>query len=114
MTVGLRDRIADKLPKVAIVPTTALVEKLRMVKDSEEIAEIRRAVDQAERAFAVLKASIRPEQTEKEVADNLEHQMRLFGAKGASFTVDHCGRAASRAAARSPDRASESARPTSC
>ncbi|HEY2147394.1 MAG TPA: Xaa-Pro peptidase family protein [Pirellulales bacterium] len=86
MTVGLRDRIADKLPKMAIAPTTGLVEKLRMVKDPEEIAEIRRAVDQAELAFAVLKASIRPEQTEKEVADNLEHQMRLFGAKGASFT----------------------------
>jgi Xaa-Pro aminopeptidase len=86
MTVGLRDRIAEKLPKLTIVPTTLLVEKLRMVKDKEEIIEIRRAIDQAERAFAVLRASIRPEQTEKELADNLEHQMRLFGAKGASFT----------------------------
>ena len=56
-----------------------------MVKDREEVAEIRRAIDQAERAFTVLRASLRPEQTEKEVADNLEHQMRLFGAKRASF-----------------------------
>ena len=85
MTVALRDRIADKLPKLALVPTTGLVEKLRMIKDRDEIAEIRRAIGQAERAFAVLRASLRPEQTEKEVADKLEHQMRLFGAKRASF-----------------------------
>lgn len=86
MTVGHRDKIANKLPKLDIVPTSVLVEKLRMIKDKEEIADIRRAIDHAERAFAVLRASIRPDQTEKELADNLEHQMRLFGAKGASFT----------------------------
>ncbi|HEX3997979.1 MAG TPA: Xaa-Pro peptidase family protein [Pirellulales bacterium] len=85
ITLGLADRIANKLPKVGLVPLPNLVERQRMVKDKEEVAEIRRAIDQAQRAFAVLRASIRPEQTEKEVADNLEHQMRLFGAKGASF-----------------------------
>jgi len=86
ITVGLCDRIANKLPKVSLMPLSMIVERQRMVKDKEEVAEIRRAVDQAERAFAVLRASLRPEQTEKEVADNLEHQMRLFGAKGASFS----------------------------
>jgi Xaa-Pro aminopeptidase len=85
ITVGLCERIANKLPKISLVPLSNVVERLRMVKDKEEIAEIRRAIDQAERAFAVLRASLRPEQTEKEVADNLEHQMRQFGAKGASF-----------------------------
>jgi Xaa-Pro aminopeptidase len=85
ITVGLRDRIADKLPKVSLIPTSGLVESLRIIKDKEEIAAIQRAVSQAERAFAVLRASIRPDQTEKELADNLEHQMRQFGAKGASF-----------------------------
>jgi Xaa-Pro aminopeptidase len=85
ITVGLCDRIANKLPKVSLMPLSNVVERQRMVKDKLEVAEIRRAIDQAERAFAVLRASLRPEQTEKEVADNLEHQMRLFGAKGASF-----------------------------
>ncbi len=85
ITVGLRDRMAKKLPKVEMVPVSGLVEQLRMIKDKEEVAEIRRAAQQAERAFAVIRAAIRPEQTEKEVADNLEFQMRLFGAKGASF-----------------------------
>jgi Xaa-Pro aminopeptidase len=85
MTVALRDRIADKLPKLALAPTNGVVEKLRIVKDREEISEIRRAISQAERAFAVVRAAIRPEQTEKEIADNLDHQMRLFGAKRSSF-----------------------------
>ncbi len=85
ITVGLCDRIAAKLPQINVVPLSNVVERQRMVKDKEEVAEIRRAIDQAERAFSVLRASLRPEQSEKEVSDNLEHQMRLFGAKGSSF-----------------------------
>jgi Xaa-Pro aminopeptidase len=85
MTVSLRDRIADKLPKVAIVGTSGLVERLRLIKDKYEIARLRTAVWQAEKAFAVLRSTLRPEMTEKEAADELEHQMRLFGAKDAAF-----------------------------
>jgi Xaa-Pro aminopeptidase len=85
MTVGLRDRIADRLAKVEIAATSGLVEQLRQIKDTEEVARIRRAVWQAEKAFAVLRSTLRPEMTEKEAADELEHQFRLFGAKNASF-----------------------------
>ncbi len=65
--------------------TSGLVEELRVVKDKEEIAEICLAARYAEKGFAVLRATLRPERTEKEVADELENQMRLFGAKGCSF-----------------------------
>ena len=85
MTVGLRDRMAEKLPKVEIVATSGLVEQLRLIKDKEEIARLRQAVWQAEKAFAVLRSTLRPEMTEKEAADELEHQFRLFGAKDAAF-----------------------------
>jgi len=85
MTVGLRDQIAEKLPKVEIVPTSEMVEALRLIKDKDEIDRLRRAVWQAEKAFAVLRSTLRPEKTEKEVADELEYQFRLFGAKNASF-----------------------------
>ena len=66
--------------------TTGLVEELREVKDKEEIAEIRAAVQLAERAFAVVRAGLRADQTEKQVADALDHQIRLFGGQGTSFT----------------------------
>ena len=58
MTVGLRDRIVEKLPKVEIVATSGLVEKLRLVKDKDEIARLRVAVRQAEKAFAVLRSHL--------------------------------------------------------
>ena len=85
MTVGTRDRLATAAPRLEIVPTSGLVERLRRIKDRAEIAEIRRAVQHAERAFAVIRASLRPEWTEKRVADELEHQMRLFGARSSGF-----------------------------
>jgi Xaa-Pro aminopeptidase len=65
--------------------TAGLIEQLREVKDKHEIAEIREAARYAEQAFAVLRATLRPNRTEKEVADDLEHQIRLFGGKGTSF-----------------------------
>ncbi len=85
MTISLRDKIAEKLPKVEIVPSCGMVEQLRQVKDREEIARLRRAVRQAERAFGVLKATLLPEKTEKQLADELEHQMRLFGSRNRGF-----------------------------
>ncbi|MEX0676296.1 MAG: Xaa-Pro peptidase family protein [Pirellulales bacterium] len=85
MTVAVRDEIAGALPKTELASTTELVESLRLVKDKDEVAEIRRAIWFAERAFGILRASLRPERTEKEVADELENNIRLFGGKGCSF-----------------------------
>ncbi len=85
MTVGLRNQLAEKLPNVELVPTSGMVEELRLIKDRDEVERLRRAVWQAEKAFAVLRSTLRPEKTEKEVADELEYQFRLFGAKNASF-----------------------------
>jgi Xaa-Pro aminopeptidase len=85
ITVGLRDRIAADLAKVELVTTDGLVEGLRILKDKEEVDAIRAAVRCAQRAFAVLRATLRPEKSEKEVADDLEYQSRLLGAKTCSF-----------------------------
>jgi Xaa-Pro aminopeptidase len=85
MTVAQRDKLAEKLPKLELVATPGLVEDLREVKDRWEIERIREAVRVAEKAFAVVRATLRPEMTEKFVADELEHQIRLFGARCSSF-----------------------------
>jgi len=78
--------IERELAGVDCLPTVGIVESLREVKDKDELNEIRYSVMLAERAFAVVRASLRPEQTEKEIADALEHQIRLFGGRGTSFT----------------------------
>jgi len=85
MTVSLRDRIASGLPRVEILATSALVEQLRQVKDKDEISQLLRAVWCAEKAFGVVRAALRPDKTEKEVSDEMELQLRQFGAKGSSF-----------------------------
>jgi len=85
MTVALRDQIAGQVPKLEIVPTAGLVEELRQIKDRDEIERLRRAARIAAKAFGVLRATLRPEKTEIEVTNELEHQMRLFGAKCRGF-----------------------------
>ncbi|MFZ5828819.1 MAG: M24 family metallopeptidase [Planctomycetota bacterium] len=85
ITLGLRDRLAEKLPKLELTATSGLVETLRRCKDSDEVDRIRQAARQAEKAFGVLRASLVPDRTEKQLADDLEYQMRQFGARAASF-----------------------------
>ena len=86
VTVALHKELGEKLTATQFVPTSGLVEQLRQIKDKAEIEEIRAAISLAERAFAVVKAGLRPEQTEREVAFELEHQIRLFGGQGCSFS----------------------------
>ncbi|HBV65944.1 MAG TPA: aminopeptidase P family protein [Rhodopirellula sp.] len=67
------------------VSTTAVVEKLRMIKDEGEIAATRRAVEIAERVFKDLIPTLNSEKTERAIAHDIEHRMRLLGAEGCSF-----------------------------
>lgn len=86
MTVAFLAGLSKQLPRLEIVPTTSLVEGLREIKDREEVAQIRQAIDLAERAFAMVRAGLRPERTEKQIAHDLEHQIRSLGGTGCSFT----------------------------
>jgi len=85
MTVALKESLEKKLARVEFISTNGLVEQLREIKDRDEIAAIRRAVLHAERAFKVIRASLRLEQTELQVATELEYQIRGFGGAGCGF-----------------------------
>ena len=85
MTVEAFQKLSGELPGLELVPLSGVVEQLREVKDREEIEQIRHAIQVAERAFAVVKASLRRECSEKSIADALDHQVRLFGGEGCSF-----------------------------
>ena len=85
MSVALHEALSAALDTVELVSTKELVEELRVVKDREEIEAIRRAAVLARRGFDVLRATLTGEKSEKQVAAELEHQLRLFGAKGCSF-----------------------------
>jgi Xaa-Pro aminopeptidase len=76
---------APGLSGTELKPLSGRVEALRAIKDREEIAAIRAAVDIAERAFVMLLAGWRRDENEKDLADMLEGYLRRCGATGASF-----------------------------
>jgi Xaa-Pro aminopeptidase len=78
--------LGDKI-RVRVEPTTDLVEKLRVLKDEEEIAKIRAAVALNEQVFTEVYNSLGPDQTEIEIALNVESSMRRMGAQSPSFAT---------------------------
>ncbi|MEA3408476.1 MAG: aminopeptidase P family protein [Chloroflexota bacterium] len=87
MTVQEYEQWRDVLPQIEWVATTDLVERLRMTKDAREIDLIEEAVRIADEAMAYILEWIRPGVTEREVAWELEVQMRTHGAEALSFTT---------------------------
>ncbi len=85
MTVSFFEKLKEGCKQTTFGTSEGLVEELREVKDSEEIAAIRYAIKVAQQAFAVIRSSLRPNRTEKEVGDELEYQIRLFGGVCGSF-----------------------------
>lgn len=85
VTVEMFEAWQKESPATDFASCPGLVEDLRMIKDADEIAEIRTAVRFAEKGFATLRATLRPDLTELEVAHDLEHAMRKFGSPGVSF-----------------------------
>lgn len=73
------------LPAVDLVPVGTHVESLRMIKDKGELAAIRRAIAIAQRAYIMLKAGLRSEDSEKDLVDLLESNLRRCGAVSAAF-----------------------------
>ncbi|MCG0239061.1 MAG: Xaa-Pro peptidase family protein [Firmicutes bacterium] len=70
---------------VELVPAAGLVERLRQIKDPEEVAAIRRAAAIADAAFQHILGYIRPGVTEREVALELEFFMKRQGASALAF-----------------------------
>ncbi len=105
LSVAAHQQLVTGLPTVVWRAAPGIVETLREVKDKEEIATLRQAIWSAEKAFGMLRAGLRAGRTEKETADDLEHQMRLFGASRASFpTIVAAGERAALPHARPSDR----------
>ena len=61
------------------------VETLREIKDREEIRAIRDSIRCAEKGFEIVRHSLRPDQTEIDVRNELEYQMRKMGADDRGF-----------------------------
>ena len=85
MTVEQFDQMRTKAPTVEWLGQGGWVEAMRMIKDEQELRSIRLAIETAENAFLRLQTTLRPDQSEKDVADRLEWEIRRAGGESASF-----------------------------
>jgi Xaa-Pro aminopeptidase len=68
-----------------LVPRSDLVEKVRLVKDANEIAALRRAIALGDECFTFMRGMIQPGMTEKQVAWEMELFLRGHGAQRLGF-----------------------------
>ncbi|WP_136808543.1 M24 family metallopeptidase [Desulfosediminicola flagellatus] len=72
-------------PGITLVPVAGLIEKMRLIKDEEEIDLIRKSVALNEEVFLEIYPIINAKKTEIDIALAIESAMRKKGAEGASF-----------------------------
>ncbi|MGC5324636.1 M24 family metallopeptidase [Brevibacillus sp. SYSU BS000544] len=71
--------------KQELIPVSGMVEGLRMIKTTDEIAKIRTAAQIADAAFTHILQWLKPGVSEREVANELEMYMRKQGASSSAF-----------------------------
>jgi Xaa-Pro aminopeptidase len=85
ITVAELEAYRNAGPSLDWKPGFDRVERLRMVKDAGEVREIREAIALAQRAFQAFVALLRPDDCEKDLADQLDAYLRRVGALGSCF-----------------------------
>ncbi|MFQ9706919.1 MAG: M24 family metallopeptidase [Limosilactobacillus pontis] len=77
--------VLDEVMVADIVPFTNLIEKMRMIKDSGELAKLQRAADLQTQGYQYVLEQAHPGMTERQLANQLDYWMKEHGASGASF-----------------------------
>lgn len=87
VTVAIWQGVADELNGHTLTAVNGLIEKLRRVKDSWEIAQIKAAAAIADEALAQTLPYFKPGVTERDLALELEFRMQKLGSEGMSFAT---------------------------
>ncbi|KGX88851.1 M24 family metallopeptidase [Pontibacillus litoralis] len=77
----------QKVVDVSLVPTGNMIEKLRLIKNEDEIKILKEAAQIADAAFEHILTYIKPGVKEIDVANELEFFMRQQGATSSSFDI---------------------------
>jgi Xaa-Pro aminopeptidase len=85
VTLEAFERLKGECKAANVTGSSGLVEQLREVKDDAEIAAIREAIRVAEQGFTALTATMRPSDSEKDLADLLDGYVRRAGGDGMAF-----------------------------
>jgi Xaa-Pro aminopeptidase len=87
VTLSLQEKLKDLLPQATFKSTEKLVESLSISKDADEIKKIKKAVKISEKAYNEILSLIKPGVKEKDIALELEYQMRSLGAEASAFDI---------------------------
>ena len=87
MSLKMLEKLEDLLPKVDFRTTENLIESLTIAKDGEEIKNIRKAVRIADKAFSDILGRLKPGVIEKDIALEMEYNMRTMGADSVAFDI---------------------------
>lgn len=85
VTVARLTALQAKTEDFEWVGKAGLVEKMRVIKDADEVKQIRSAIQMAERAFGMFRAFLSGSDEEKTLADRMDQYLRQCGAQGSSF-----------------------------
>lgn len=77
--------LGEELSGVELVSLVGIVEELRMIKNLQEVTQIKKAVDLADKAFEHILGYLKPGISEQDVALELEYYMKKNGAEKLSF-----------------------------
>lgn len=86
VTFALHRKYSEAI-SIPFIPTSGVIEGLRMIKTAEELTIIRKAAQIADAAFAHMTTFLRPGITELAVSNELEMFMRKEGASGSAFDI---------------------------
>jgi len=85
LTVAQHQQLSRAVGKTRLVPAGSAVEKLRIIKDEQELASIREAIRVQEEAMEAVMPRIVAGAAEDAIAFQMEMEMRKRGASGVSF-----------------------------
>jgi len=85
LTYAQFQQLQKLAPKKKFVPVSNLAEELRKVKSAAEIQKIAKAAHIADQAFASIVKFIKPGMTERLIAAQLDHTLKMLGSTNPSF-----------------------------
>ncbi len=85
LTLAEFESLSKLIHPAKLIPSTKLVEKLRIIKDASEVALMKKATQIQEQALLATLPTIKPGQTELEVAAHLESEMKSRGSSKPGF-----------------------------
>lgn len=77
--------LGELFPQVEVVNASEIIAPLRMIKDDDEIAVMRRASDVADAVFRQILPLLKVGATEVDITHEIEHRFALLGAESTSF-----------------------------